>query len=72
MRSIGLVILVLGIGLIILGLLLIFAEKIPFLGDLPGDIHIQRGGTSLFLPITSCILLSIILTLIVNLLRRFF
>jgi hypothetical protein len=52
------------------GLLVSFFPKIPLLGKLPGDIHVHRGNFSIFFPITTCILLSILLSLIFWLLRR--
>jgi hypothetical protein len=44
--------------------------KIPFLGRLPGDISIKKEGLSVYLPIATCLLLSIILTVIANLFFR--
>jgi Protein of unknown function (DUF2905) len=44
--------------------------KIPFLGRLPGDIHVQRGNWSFYFPLTTSIILSIVLTLIVAFLSR--
>ncbi len=60
-------------GLIILGLGIIvqFAPwLISWFGRLPGDIRIESGRTRIFIPITSMILVSVILTLVVNLFRR--
>lgn len=59
-----------GIILIILGLLFIFFEKIPFLGKLPGDIRIERKNFVFYFPITTSILLSLILTIILNVILR--
>ena len=60
-----------GIALLALGLLMTFAPgTLSWFGRLPGDISIQRGGTRIFLPFTSMILLSLALTVLVNLLRR--
>jgi len=56
--------------LIAIGFLLIFAPKIPYLGRLPGDISIKRGNFSFYLPIVTCLLLSIIITILINLFRR--
>ena len=41
------------------------------LGRLPGDIHIERGGGTIFIPLATSILLSLLLTLIVNIIFRF-
>ena len=60
-----------GIALLLIGLALIYAPGlVNWFGRLPGDIHIERGGTRIFIPITSMIIVSVALTLIVNLLFR--
>ncbi len=59
-----------GAGLLILGGLVWLAGKVPFLGHLPGDIRIQRDNVSCFFPITTMILVSIVLTVILNLVLR--
>lgn len=59
-----------GLVLIFLGLIFIWGQKIPWFGKLPGDIYIQRKNFSLFFPLASCILISIILSLIFWLLSR--
>jgi hypothetical protein len=60
-------------GLLIagIGLLLLIARSIPFLGRLPGDITIQTQGISCFIPIATSIILSIVLTIVLNMLLRF-
>jgi hypothetical protein len=63
-----------GILLILVGLLFTLAGslpgKIPWIGRLPGDIHIQRGNWSFYFPLTTSILLSIFLTLLFSFLSR--
>lgn len=60
-----------GIILIVIGILLHFAPwLINWFGKLPGDIRIETERSKIFIPITSMILLSIILTVLVNLLKR--
>ena len=61
-----------GLGLAGLGLLLILAGRIPFIGRLPGDIHIQRDGFSCFVPLATSLLLSLVLTLLLNVFLRLF
>lgn len=61
-----------GGGIFVLGLVLVLAGRIPGLGQLPGDITIQRGNFTLFAPITTMIIVSVVLTLVLNLLARFF
>jgi len=61
---------VMGIFLVIIGILLNTGLKIPFIGRLPGDISVQRENFSFYFPLTSCIIISIILTLLFYLFRR--
>lgn len=60
----------LGILLVAAGLLLHFAPHVPLLGRLPGDLRIQRGNFRLYVPITTCLLLSALLTGLIHLLSR--
>jgi len=67
----GRLLITLGAILIALGLLFTFAERLPFkLGRLPGDIYIQGRNSSFFFPLTTCILISVVLSLAMWLLRR--
>ncbi len=59
-----------GLLLVLLGLIITFLPKVPFLGKLPGDIVVNRENFTLYLPLGTSILLSILLTLILNLLLR--
>jgi hypothetical protein len=60
-----------GGSIFVLGLLLLMAGRIPGLGQLPGDIHVQRDNFTLYVPLGTMILLSIILTVILNIIARF-
>jgi hypothetical protein len=60
----------LGVLLVIVGVLFLLAPKIPWLGKLPGDISFKRGNVSFYFPLGTCILISIILTLLLYLFRR--
>jgi hypothetical protein len=60
----------LGIILIILGVIFTLGPKLPFIGRLPGDIYIKRKNFSFYFPLATCIILSIILTIILNLISR--
>jgi hypothetical protein len=74
--QIGKLLLFAGIGLALLGGLLIvgtklFAdERLPWLGKLPGDIRIERKGFSCYFPLATSILISLLLTLILNIVVR--
>ena len=60
----------LGAFLVLLGGFLLLAAKVPFIGRLPGDVHIRRGNFSFYFPVTTSILISILLTLIVSFVKR--
>jgi len=52
-----------GLILVGMGVFSIFFDKVPGLGKLPGDIFLRRGSFTFYFPVTTCILLSLILTL---------
>ncbi|OQX85448.1 MAG: hypothetical protein B6D63_02265 [Candidatus Latescibacteria bacterium 4484_7] len=70
--SIGKTIVLLGLGLVILGLIILGFAKIgvPF-GNLPGDIKVERKNFAFYFPLVSFIILSVLLTVIVNVVLRF-
>lgn len=73
MPDLGKFLIIVGIFLLILGGLFVFLPKIGIsLGRLPGDIRIDSGQTTCLIPIATSILLSIILTIALNLIGRFF
>lgn len=59
-----------GIFLAVMGGLMLVGGKLFGLGRLPGDIYIQRGNFSFYFPVVTSIILSILLTIILNLFRR--
>jgi hypothetical protein len=73
LTAIGRWVFVAGIGVMVLGgvLWLVGRFGLP-LGRLPGDIFIQRDGFSFYFPLTTMILISVILTVLANLIGRFF
>jgi hypothetical protein len=74
MANMGRMLVLLGVVLVVVGGLLWLGSalggKVPFLGRLPGDIHVQRGNWSFYFPLTTSIVLSLVLTLILALLSR--
>ncbi len=70
LSAFGKIIIGLGILMIIIGGLFVIGGKIPFIGRLPGDITIQKKNFSFYFPITTCIIISIIFSLIMWLLRK--
>ncbi len=59
-----------GLIIVLFGLILLFAHKIPYLGRLPGDIIIQRKNFTFYFPLVTCLILSVVLTIILNLIFR--
>ena len=70
MDSLARLLIVFGVVLALLGGLLLLAGKTPFLGRLPGDIIIRRENWSFYFPLTTSVLLSILLTLLFSLFGR--
>jgi hypothetical protein len=70
LEPLGKLLVVLGLTLVVLGGLAWLLSKVGFLGDLPGDIRIQRDGITCLIPLASSIILSILLTIILNAIVR--
>jgi membrane protein implicated in regulation of membrane protease activity len=70
MPEIGKVLIIVGGLVVIVGLVLTLGLRIPFLGKLPGDISIDRGNVHIYFPIVTCLLLSLVLTLLLNVFFR--
>jgi H+/Cl- antiporter ClcA len=71
MSQFGKILIIIGIVLIISGLIIYFAgDKLSWLGHLPGDIRIEKGNTRFYFPITTMILLSILISVIMWIIRK--
>jgi len=68
--SLGKTLIVVGIVIIIVGILLTFSSKIPFLGKLPGDFAFKGKNWSFYFPMATSLLLSILLSLILYIIRK--
>lgn len=69
-QHLGKLIIILGIFLVIIGVLIVLAPRIPYIGRLPGDIYIRRDRFTIYFPLVSSIIISLILTLILNFIFR--
>ena len=69
-NELGKVLIVTGILLVAIGLLLTFGGKLNFIGKLPGDLRIERENFSFFFPLGTCLLISLLLSLIFWIFRR--
>jgi hypothetical protein len=70
MPELGKLLVILGVVIAAIGALLWSGVGKGWLGRLPGDIHYSRGNFSFYFPVVTCILLSIVLTLILRLFRK--
>ena len=69
--GLGRTLIAVGLVLVAAGLLVTFAGKLPLkLGRLPGDIYFHGKNSSFYFPLTTCILLSVVLSLVMWILRR--
>lgn len=70
MAAFGKVLLLFGLVVAGVGLLLLLTDKIGWIGKLPGDITIRRGNFTFYFPLATCILVSIVLSLLLWLFRK--
>ena len=70
LEPVGRALLVIGVVIVGIGLLLVLAPRIPFVGRLPGDIRIERDGLTVFIPIGTMIVLSILVSVVLNIIGR--
>lgn len=71
--QIGKYIIIAGVIIVLIGIIIyFFGDKLGWLGRLPGDIHVEKQNVKVYFPVTTMIVISIILTLLVNLIKKFF
>jgi hypothetical protein len=70
MSGIGRSLIYLGLVIVLVGVVITLSDKIPWLGRLPGDISIKRENFSFYFPMGTCLLISLLLSLVMWLLRR--
>ena len=69
--ALGRLLILAGVFLVFVGVLVSFADRLPFkLGHLPGDIYIQGKNSTFYFPLVTCILISVLFSLIMWALRR--
>jgi hypothetical protein len=71
MRDVGKLLLIVGIVTTLIGLILWGGFAPKWLGRLPGDIRIERGNSAFYFPIVTCIIISIVLSLVFSLFSNF-
>ena len=70
MSEVGRTLIVLGGIVVLVGLVLTLAPSVPWLGRLPGDILVRRERFTVYFPIVTCLVLSVVLTLVLNVFFR--
>jgi Protein of unknown function (DUF2905) len=63
-NDLGRVLIIAGVVIAAVGVMLVFVGRVPWLGRLPGDIHIERGSWSFHFPLATSLLVSVLLTLV--------
>ena len=72
LANLGKILLIIGGMIVLAGLVILIFGKTGFIGKLPGDIFIQKGNFTFYFPLVTFLILSIVLTIVVNVLIRLF
>ena len=70
MKQFGVMLVVMGGLIAALGAVFLLSDKFPFLGRLPGDIHVEGKNASFHFPVVTCLIVSVVLTIILNIIVR--
>jgi hypothetical protein len=70
MPDLGKALIILGMAIAAIGAVLVIAGKLPWLGRLPGDIYFRKEHFTFYFPLTTCIIISAVISLLLWLLRR--
>ena len=68
--NIGKVLIAFGLLITLAGVVLVLVARVPWIGRLPGDIHVERGNFTFYFPLATSLLLSVVLTLVLYFLGR--
>lgn len=68
--SLGKVLIIIGLVIAGIGIILLLSPKVPWIGKLPGDILIKKDNFRFYFPLTTCIIIGLILTLLFYLFRK--
>lgn len=69
-QNFGRIFVIIGIIFLVLGVLFIFGNKIPYFGRLPGDVVIQKKNFTFYFPITTLIVLNLLVLLLMYLFKK--
>ena len=70
MSEVGKLLIVFGVLIAVVGVVLVLAGRLPWIGRLPGDVYVQRGNWTFYFPLATSILVSVVLTLVFWLVGR--
>lgn len=70
MGGLGRTLILAGLALVVVGLVVSFSSRIPWLGKLPGDFTYKSGGLTIYLPLATCLLASVLLSVLSYFFRR--
>ena len=70
MQGLGRLLIVVGLVIVLTGVVILVAGRIPGLGRLPGDVVVRRGPVTFYFPLATSIVLSVLLTILLNLFWR--
>jgi hypothetical protein len=70
MQGLGWALIVLGIVIAVVGVLMVAGPRIPIIGHLPGDIVIQRENVTIYIPLGTMLVVSVVASLVIALLNR--
>lgn len=70
MSSLGKTLVIFGLALVFIGALFMLGGRLPWFGRLPGDIMVQRRNFTFYFPLTTSILISVVISLVMFILRR--
>ena len=70
MGELGRILIVFGIVLVVLGAIFLVAPRVPFLGRLPGDFVLRRDHATIYIPLATCLALSLVISILLNIFWR--
>lgn len=65
MMNLGKTLIIIGILIVLIGSLMLILPKLPYIGKLPGDIHIKKEKFEIYIPLATSFLISIVISLII-------
>ena len=69
-QGLGKIVIFAGVVLTVIGVLMLLAPKLPFIGKLPGDFYFKKDGVSFYFPLATSIIVSIVLSILLSLFFR--